>query len=197
MQPLTIVFIGRSGSGKGTQAELLKKRLAKVDPNRAVFHLESGAKFRAFINENTYSSQLAREVTERGDLQPPFLSVWVWSHLMVENLKGDEHLVLDGTPRREEELVTLDSAFKFYKRSHVHVIHVDISRDEAVRRLTGRDRSDDVPDLITNRLDWFEEQVVPTIDRFRGMNDYTVHDVNGERSVEEIHVDIATRVGLA
>lgn len=198
MEPLTFVFIGRSGSGKGTQVELLKKKLAEHDGAtvRPVFHLESGARFREFIAAGNYSGTLAGEINQRGELQPAFLSVWVWSHLMVENMKGDEHLILDGTPRREGELDILDSALQFYGRKNIHVIHVDISRDEAAKRLSGRGRGDDKPDLITRRLDWFDENVIPTIERFRGMKGYTVHDINGERTVEEIHEDITRAVGL-
>lgn len=198
MEPYTLVFIGKSGSGKGTQVELLKKKLAEHDDAqvRPVFHLESGARFREFIAAGNYSGTLASEINQRGELQPSFLSVWVWSHLMVENIKGGEHLILDGTPRREGELDILDSALQFYGRKDIRVIHVDISRDEAARRLTGRGRGDDQPDLITRRLDWFEENVVPTIERFRGMKGYTVHDIDGERSVEEIHADIVAVLGL-
>lgn len=198
MEPLTLVFIGKSGSGKGTQVELLKQKLAAIggEAVRAVFHLESGARFREFIAAGNYSGKLAGEINQRGELQPAFLSVWVWSHLMVENMKGDEHLILDGTPRREGELDILDSALQFYGRKDIRVIHVDISREEAARRLSGRGRGDDRPDLITRRLDWFDENVVPTIERFRSMNGYTVHDINGERSVEEIHEDIVRVLGL-
>ncbi len=95
----TFVFIGRSGCGKGTQAKLLMEHLKQVEPERAVYYLETGAKFREFLDKGYPSSELARRRMDAGERQPDFLAVYMWSHLFVENMKGDEPLVLDGTPR--------------------------------------------------------------------------------------------------
>ena len=46
----TVIFIGRSGCGKGTQIEQFKNFLKNND-EREVFHLEAGDRFRNLINE--------------------------------------------------------------------------------------------------------------------------------------------------
>src|SRR6185369_8914356 len=84
MQPQTFIFIGRSGCGKGTQAELLQKSLQEKEPNAQIFYLETGANFREFIKGEKYSNTLARKIMEEGGRQPDFLAVWMWSHVLLE-----------------------------------------------------------------------------------------------------------------
>jgi adenylate kinase family enzyme len=71
--PKTIIFIGNSGCGKGTQANLIEKKFK--DNGEKVFHLETGNEFRDLLNMTTYTAELARGVSERGELQPEFLAV--------------------------------------------------------------------------------------------------------------------------
>lgn len=198
LEPQTFIFIGRSGCGKGTQADLLTKKLLEVEgaDSREMLHLESGDRFREFINSHTYASELSRKIYERGDLQPSFLSIGIWANMMIDSIKGGEHIMLDGIPRRVEEVLVLDSAFQFYGRKSITVIHLDISEAEAIHRMQARHRFDDVPENIRIRMDWFKTTVLPAIDKFRELPGYNVLDINGERSVEEIHQDIIGRLGL-
>jgi len=69
----TIIFIGNSGCGKGTQANLIEKKFK--DLGEKVFHLEIGDEFRDLLNMTTYTASLAREISEKGELQPEFLAV--------------------------------------------------------------------------------------------------------------------------
>jgi adenylate kinase family enzyme len=199
--PKTFVFIGRSGCGKGTQVELLAKKIKELEGADAlpVLHLESGERFRAFIKSGTFSGELSRVIYEEGELHPSFLSIWMWSSLMIDNVTGNEHIILDGIPRREVEVRVLDSAFKFYKRDtagEIVIVYLDISHDEAVKRMKARHRSDDLPANIEKRMSWFETEVMPAIDVFRSLPGYKVLDINGEGSVEDIHADIVSKAGL-
>ena len=69
----TIIFMGNSGCGKGTQANLIEKVLK--ERGEKVFHLEIGSEFRDLLNMTTYTAELARGVSERGELQPEFLAI--------------------------------------------------------------------------------------------------------------------------
>lgn len=195
MNPETLVFIGRSGSGKGTQARLLIEYLKEKDPNRSIYYLESGAAFRKLIEGESLTSKLSKKIYDAGGLQPEFLAIWVWSNLLMENLKGDEHLILDGTPRKSQEAGVLDSAFIFYRRGSPRIIYIDVSREWSVKRLTDRSRPDDNPGDIEARLDWFETDVLPAINFFRNNAYYQVHDINGEQEIEKVHEDVLTALG--
>jgi len=196
MTPHTFVFIGRSGCGKGTQAKLLTEYLKEKTPDTPVFYMETGQTFRDFLSRNSYSSNLAKEINEKGGLQPEFLAVWAWSHILVENLRGDEHLVIDGTPRKAREAAVLDSAFKFYKREKPFIIYINVSKDWSKERLLLRKRADDTEEDIDQRLAWFETEVVPAIDYFRGSEDYRMIDVIGEQPIEEIHREIISKISV-
>lgn len=194
MIPQTFIFIGRSGCGKGTQAELLMEKL-KQRSKRPVFHLESGALFRDFVSGDSYSSQLAKIIIDRGERQPDFLAVWMWAHLLVKNLVEEEHLVLDGTPRALAEAMTLDTAMKFYGRVKPNVIYLNISPDTSVNRLTSRDRKDDRSVAnIAKKLAWFETSVMPAIEYYKKHPDYNFIEINGEMSVEAIQTEICQKL---
>src|SRR3989344_8323139 len=82
MFPQNFIFIGMSGCGKGTQAKLLGEYLKKIDPEREVFFLETGAEFRRFIQGEGYTQRLSKKIYDEGGSQPEFLSVYMWSHLV-------------------------------------------------------------------------------------------------------------------
>lgn len=192
----TIVFIGRSGCGKGTQVEQFKNFLKNND-EREIFHLEAGDHFRSLINEKTYTSQLAKEIADKGGLQPEFLSVWAWTDKMVHGLKADEHLMIDGTPRRLSEAKILESVFEFLNRKEVNIIYLNVSRDLAIKRMRNRGREDDndLEDIIA-KLDWFETDVVPALDFYRAHKSHKFHEINGEQEIVKVSEDVLKSIGL-
>lgn len=197
MLPKTLIFIGRSGAGKGTQAVKLIEWLKANNPESHTFYVKTGEQFRQLMASGTYTGDLAKKLLEESKLLPSFLPVWVWSHLLIENLKGGEHLIFDGTPRMVAEAVILDSVMEFYGRGRATVINLNISRETAVKRLTERGRFDDVnSEAINRRLDWFETEVEPVIEHFRRSPLYTVLDIDGEQSIEAIHADIVAKLWL-
>lgn len=196
MNLLTIVLIGRSGCGKGTQANLLKEYIAGKD-ERKTFHLEAGQRFRNFINEETYSSLLAKKISEDGELQPEFISIWAWTGELVNNLGRHDHLIIDGTPRRYSEAIILESAIDFYSRPKLEVVYINISKEEALKRLKGRGRADDLEKSdVENRMNWFDADVVPVLDYYRSHKRHGFHEINGEQSVEDVHLEILSSLGI-
>jgi adenylate kinase family enzyme len=188
--PHTFIFIGRSGSGKGTQVQLLKEHLLK-DCKIPVAYIETGEQFRAFIKkENNYSSSLSREIAEKGGLQPEFLAVWNWASLLVEKMTKTEHLILDGTPRRLREAHVLDSALSFYQREMPLVIHLDVASDWAKKHLLERKRQDDDEAEIIERLKWFDTEVTPVFEMYERDRKYNYIKINGEQSVIDVHENI-------
>ncbi len=182
------VFIGKSGSGKGTQVALLKEKLGTV------FHLETGEVFRSFITSSSYTAGLTKAMMDEGKLPPSFIGIHVWSHELINQYKGEEIVLLDGTPRISEEVPVLLSAAAFYGWN-VTVIYLDVSDDWARERLEGRGRSDDRdPHDRDERIAWFHKNVIPAIELLK--EKVTVYTINGERSIEEIHENICNTLGI-
>lgn len=191
----TLIFIGRSGAGKGTQVQLLIKKL-KEKTGKDVLYVEPGQRFREFVKEDSCSASKAREIVAVGGLQPSFLSVWVWADMLVKHVTCNEHIVLDGTPRRISEAQILESALKFYGHEKPFVIYIDVSRSWAIDRLHGRGRSDDTSDSITARMNWYDSDAVEAVDYMKGNEYYNFITINGEQSIEQVHDDICKAIKI-
>jgi len=192
MEKQVYIFIGKSGCGKGTQAELLMRYL--TDKERKIFSLEIGKKFREFVKGDSYSSKLSSEIGKKGGLQPEFLAVLMWASSMVEKVKGDEDFVLDGVPRKMIEAKILDSALDFYGFEKPIVVFVNVSRGWSEEKLLGRGRDDDDREEIKRRLDWYETEVAPVVEWYKNNDSYKFLDINGEQTVEEVHQEIMEKI---
>ncbi len=188
----TVIFIGRSGCGKGTQADLFKNRLHKHEEGkRSIVYIETGDHFRKFIRGKSFSSELSKTAYENDERQPNFLACWMWANMIIEELGPDMHLIFDGAPRARPEAELLTTALKFYQRERPVVIHINVSRRWSEERLLARGRSDDRSlAKIDKRLDWFDKDVLPALDYFAKDPYYRYLEVNGEQGIEAVHRDI-------
>lgn len=189
-QPQTIIFFGSSGSGKGTQAQLLLEYLEKNDSSREVLYIETGRRFREFIKEKNYTSKLTAEVLNEGGVVPEFMPIWIWTEYLIRHFSGTEHMVLDGLSRQPHEASIFDSAMKFYKRENPIVLEIKVSRDWAINRLMSRLRSDDTAERITARLDWYYNKTAEALEFFKQDPLYSYHTINGEQEISAVHKDI-------
>lgn len=198
MQKETIIFIGASGCGKGTQVALVREQLQKKDPETPIFYLQTGQYFRNFVKGDSIAARKAKETVENGELLPGFVAMWLWSDIFVKNLTGEEHLILDGSPRTKDEAQHLDTAFKFFKRCQPKVVYIKVSRAWSMQRMLERaekeSRKDDNEESIARRLSWFDRDVLPAIELYRRDRDYDFFEINGEQSVEEVHKEIISKI---
>lgn len=198
MKKETYIFIGASGSGKGTQVELVRAELKKRDPETPEFYVQTGEYFREFIKGDTLAAHTARRALERGELLPGFVAMWLWSDIFVKNLTGNEHLILDGSPRTRDEAEHLDVAFKFFARIQPKVIYIKVSPEWSATRMSERaakeGRKDDSAEGIKRRLAWFERDVLPAVEYYRRDRNYDFFEIDGERSIEDVHEDIMAKV---
>jgi len=193
MNPQTFIFFGKSGSGKGTQVKLLGEYLEKTS-NAKPLLIETGQGFRDFINSNSYTATLTKNVLDNGGLLPVFLPVWLWTDSFIKQYDGTQHLLLDGVCRRPAEAPVLDSALKFYNQKNPIVIYINVSDSWSFERMKERGRKDDTDEYIKSRLSWFDWHVVPAMSYFHEHPDYTFIEVNGEQSVESVHQEIISRL---
>lgn len=196
MKKQVYIFIGQSGSGKGTQVDLLKKKIESIDKGSNIFDLETGSIFRELIAGTTYTGVLTKKMIEEGKLPPSFLGVHAWSHSIIYNYTGDQHVFMDGTPRVPEEVSALCSTFDFFDWNP-HVFFIDVGDDWAYDRLKARGREDDKDEAdIWGRIQWFHESVVPAINLLKESPRVTYHSISGEQSIEKVHRDICHELGL-
>ncbi len=219
--PQVFIFLGRAGCGKGTQAKLLTDKFGLV-------YIGSGEMLRALGQKPGFTGQKTATVMTTGDLVPTFLIFRLWVNYL-EEIKAVQSqdfsgLVFDGSPRKLIEAQMLEEALSWYEwDKNLKVLLVDISREEALNRLTKRrqckkcgqlipfvghyktlekcdkcggelvGRIDDTPEAINLRLDLFEQEVKPVIDYFEKKG--LVVKINGEQSIDDVHREILSKIG--
>lgn len=192
----TIICIGRSGSGKGTQIELLEKYLQSKNPIVKSIHIETGQYFRSFIEEQSLSAQFAKKIYIDGKRQPDFLAISMWGYVLCKDYTGKENLIFDGAPRSLSEAHVVEDALSFYQRFDTttcekpKVIYLDVPHDWSIERMNTRGRLDDKKEAEEVRLSWFETEVMGAVHFFETNPHFDFIHIKGDRSVEEVHADI-------
>ena len=192
--PVTILFFGPQGAGKGTQVKLLLEYLTKHTDRKSV-HLDMGQLLRDMVAAGTYSGELVHEVLINGLLMPDFMPIYLATGKLVQQLTGEEHIIADGLARRHEQTLAWDEAMKFYKRDNFCVIDLELSEDVSIQRLLARGRNDDTIDAIKRRLAWHKSEVEPQLEFLRSRN-RPIYTIDGSRNVEEVHADILKALGF-
>jgi len=192
----TLIFVGKSGSGKGTQVKLLEKYLTAKDPQTPIIGLETGDFLREYFASGTYSSELSKGITNSGQLQPEFVTINMWSNFLLKYMQPNCHLFVDGTPRKFHEAGAFDSAIQFYGRTNPVVLILQAPQDTVKDRLLKRGRADDTNEGIKRRLEWFETEVMSCISYYKTNPRYKVIEINGDQSIEDVHKDIVKALGI-
>ncbi|MFT5281166.1 MAG: adenylate kinase [Flavobacteriaceae bacterium] len=193
MHAQTLIFFGKSGAGKGTQAKKIVEYLQKHDPKKEVVYFETGKSLRDFnANSDSFAGKLNNQIMQEGKLLPSFMAAYQWSRTFVEKLTGseNEHLIIDGSPRALTESHLIDSALQFFQRKNPILISINISDKSVIERLSQRGRSDDGVNEIKSRLDFYHTTVHPSLNYFENNSDYTILHIDGEQTVEEIHQEL-------
>jgi adenylate kinase len=100
--------------------------------------------------------------------------------------------LMDGFPRTLPQAEGLrEMTDRIGQRVDAAVI-LRVSHEVIVKRLSGRNRQDDTPEVVRKRIDVFEKQTRPVFDFFR--QHYEVVDIDAARSIDQ--VTEALRVGL-
>lgn len=182
-----IIFVGRSGCGKGTQAELLKQKL-----QGNTLYVGTGDYFRSLLTKDTLTASLYKEGYEKGDLAPNFFVTTFLGNVFMEKYTGDEHVLFDGVARLQPEADALTEMLTFYKVKNPKVVYLDVSSEWALDKVSKRGRLDDKG--AKHKDEWFESQVKPVIHFLENNSLYTFIHINGEQSIEEVHQEILSKL---
>ena len=186
------IVIGRSGSGKGTQVELLSEYL--TNQGNEVKSFSTGQALRAFATYPSFTAQKVKEVIDGGGLCPEYVAIWNWVNLLINNISNNTTAILDGAPRRLEEAHILETAVDFYQYDDVYVIYLNVSHDWAMDRLLSRGREDDIRSGVEKRLEWFDREVLPIVEYYSKNTKYKFLDINGMQSIENVHNEIINKI---
>ena len=170
-----IILFGNVGSGKGTQAEILAKKTSYQA-------LSSGEVLRQYKDRADIQSYM-----QKGQLVPDELLL----EMLGEQIKqAGGKVILDGFPRTVNQAKWLVETAQQQGLKISDIMHLQIPKAEAMKRLLARKRHDDSEAAIEQRFSEYEQKVLPTIDYLKQAG-FSVKEINADQPVEEVSQEIA------
>ncbi|MEI6022672.1 MAG: nucleoside monophosphate kinase [bacterium] len=190
-----IVFIGQSCCGKGTTISFLKEDYKKIT-GKDLFISETGQLFRDEISKmSPRVSAMLHEKQVAGKRQNAYIASTLWMRKFLYEYSGGP-MIIDGSPRSKMEAEVLVRFFTDFGKKII-VFHLQISEDEAKRRITLRGRNDsDTPEKIREKLFFYGVDVLPAlrwlkeqVDTHTGSHIH-FYEISGEKEPEKVYETI-------
>jgi adenylate kinase len=209
--PTYVVLLGPPGAGKGTQAQLVSKKLGLP-------HVSSGDIFRENLKAETELGKLARGFMDRGELVPDDVTI----AMIRERLSRPDcapGALLDGFPRTPAQAKALDMMLAELGGKVDVVPYINVPEAVLVERLTGRwtcraqghvfhekfnppektgrcdfdgselyQRDDDKAETVINRIRVYLNQTMPLINHYR--RNGVLVEVDGTQPIEGVSADL-------
>ncbi|MCI8403675.1 MAG: adenylate kinase [Clostridia bacterium] len=210
---MNLVLMGPPGAGKGTQGEILSKRLG-------INTISTGVMLRTAIKEQTEIGKSVEKLINAGKLVPDDVMV----ELIKERLQKPDcadGFILDGFPRTTAQAEALTNSGITIDK----VLSLEVDDEKIVERLSSRrecskcgapynvisnkpenegkcdkcggeliQRADDNPDTIKNRLNVYHEQTEPIKEYYK--KEGILVTAQGEEKLEDTTKNVAVALGL-
>ena len=169
---MKLILIGPPGCGKDTQAKFLNKKY-----NIPI--ISAGDMIREEIKNKTKEGLIFKTYYEKGELY----SGDILDKLISDKIKDKESFILNGYPRTIQQAKSL-------KISIDKVIYITSSKRNIIKRLTGRERSDDTRDIIEYRIKIFEKETKPLLDFYKNI----LIKINGNAPPKKVFEEISEKL---
>lgn len=178
---MRLVLLGPPGSGKGTQAALLKNRLDIV-------HISTGDLLRAAVAAGTELGKIAKATMDAGELVSDELVLQLLEDRLNEPDVANGY-ILDGYPRNLAQAQALDELLARLNQNIDHALALIVDEEQIVARLAQRaaeqGRSDDSESVVRHRLHVYAEQTAPVVNYYEDKGILTA--IDGMGSIDEIN----------
>ena len=193
MQPITVLFFGSQGAGKGTQVKMLMDHLS-TSSTAGIIRIDMGQELRNLRDTGTITGKLTGGIIDQGARIYDFMAIYLQSKKVIDSFSGAEHIIADGLARGADQTRAFDDMMKFFGREF-KVINLVINDTTAVQRLMARGRNDDTEEAILKRLAWTKSDVMPQLELLKSRG-RAVIEIDGEPGVESIHKEILAKLSL-
>ncbi len=210
---MKLILLGAPGAGKGTQAELISKKLQ-------IPSISTGNILREAIKNGTETGMKAKAFMDAGKLVPDEVIIGIVSE-RVAQADCANGFILDGVPRTIGQAEALEAAGIHFDR----VISIEIEDSVIEARMTGRRvcgscgasfhitanppkvedvcdlcgkaltiRKDDAPETVRNRLKVFHTETEPLKDFYAKLG--VLKLVEGNQPIEAATREILAALGI-
>lgn len=173
---MRLVLLGAPGSGKGTQADILKAELG-------VPHISTGDLLRSAVKAATPLGLAAKAVMEAGRLVSDDIVLGMLEERLAKP-DAASGFILDGYPRNVAQCEALEALLARIGQPLQVAIKLEVPSELIVQRIAGRaaaeGRKDDTPETVRERLRIYAEQTEPVAGHFARIGQLAVVDGVGE-----------------
>ena len=178
---LNIVIFGKPGSGKGTQASLIKD-------NYDLIHISTGDVFRKNTSQGTELGKVAVQFMSKGELVPDEITISMLKE-EIKNFMPCNGFIFDGFPRTILQAESLDDLLKSMELKIDLVVALDVDNKKLIERLLKRGktsgRSDDQSEeKINKRLEEYDNKTKPLINFYKIQEKFL--SINGVGELNEV-----------
>ena len=183
---MVIIFIGPPGSGKGTQAQVLKD---SVLPNLHILTVSSLLK-----EKSSDGSVLGNEIKQKmdnGDLIDDTIVISVLKE-KVDSL-GDERILVDGFPRSSIQAESLKNIFI---NKNLNIVNFTVSDQELLARIKKRSQEESRADdsVFDKRLKIYKKthnEIIESLSK-----DHEVINLDANDQIDSISQKIIEKLGI-
>jgi adenylate kinase len=206
---MNLLLYGAPGSGKGTQANMLRSRFG-------IPHIATGDMLRAEIQAATPLGLQAQPILAAGQ----YVSDEIMIGIIRNRLRQPDcrrGFIIDGFPRTIPQAEALDTLMDELGRSFNRVLYLKVDIGELLRRLSGRlvcprcqrtyppgtaaceadgsslvQREDDKVEAVKPRIEIYLQKTIPVLDHYRGGG--LVSEIDGMGTIDEISSQVLAAV---
>ena len=183
---MAIIFIGPPGSGKGTQAQVLKDT---VLTNLHILTVSSLLK-----EKSSDGSVLGNEIKQKmdnGDLIEDTIVISVLKEK--SDILGDEQILVDGFPRSS---VQAESLKEIFLNKNLNIINFTVTDEELLTRIKKRSQEESRADdsVFDKRLAIYKKSHNEIIESL--LKDHDVINIDANDQIDSISQKIIEKLGL-
>ena len=207
---MNLLLYGAPGSGKGTQANMLRTRFG-------IPHIATGDMLRAEIASGTELGRQAQPILAKGQYVPDDIMIGMIRNRLCEP-DCSAGFIIDGFPRTVPQAEALDVLMNELERRLDRVLYLRVEMKELLERLSGRlvcprcqrtyppgtvacasdgtalvQREDDKVEAVKPRIEIYLSKTVPVLDHYRGTG--IVSEIDGRGTIEEITGRVLSAIG--
>ena len=183
---MKMIFFGPPGSGKGTQAKLIAKKLN-------ILHLSTGDILRDKLDDSDKLSKQLKKIISSGNLVSDKIINQIISNKLISKVCSTGY-ILDGYPRTISQSEYLLS---FMKNNNIIIdlifdfkIDFKIVKERIIHRSLKEKRSDDNLDSIKTRIDNYSKETYPVSQFFSNNFSQNYFTIDASQEVSHIQKEL-------